>query len=88
LAFVSGHERWRFTLTRRSARLERNGATPTERIECRRSTLDSLLAGNLLLPQATADGTLKLSNSKLAEPLAALLPARLFWQSPLELMRL
>lgn len=88
LAFVCNHERWRFTLTRRSARLERNGATPTDHIECRRSALDSLLAGNLLMPQAIADGILKLSDPNLAAPLTKLFPARLFWQSPLELMRL
>jgi predicted acetyltransferase len=88
LDFVSGHERWRFTLTRRSARLERTAATPSQRIECRRSALESLLAGNLLMPQAIADGMLKLPAPNLAAPLTALFPARLFWQSPLELMRL
>jgi predicted acetyltransferase len=88
LGFVCGHERWRFTLTRRSARLERNGVTPSERVECRRSVLDSLLAGNLAVPQAVADGKLKLSDANLAMPLATLFSGRLFWQSPLEMMRL
>jgi predicted acetyltransferase len=88
LAIVCGRERWRFTLTRRSARLERTSTSPGERVECRRSALESLLAGNLLMPHAITDRTLVLSDPKLAGPLAALFPARLFWQSPLELMRL
>ena len=85
---MCGHERWRFTLTRRSARLERVAESAAARLECRRTALESLLAGNLALPAAIKDGTLRLTDPSLAEPLTAIFAPRLFWQSPLEQMRL
>jgi predicted acetyltransferase len=85
---VCGHERWRFTLTRRSARLQRVAESAAARLECRRCTFDSLLAGNLALPAAIKEGTLRLTDARLAEPISVLFAPRLFWQSPLETMRL
>lgn len=88
LAFVTPSVAYRFTLTRRSARLEPARALPADRVECDAPTFESLLTGNLSLAKTIADGRLRLSRPELAETLAALFPARLFWQSPLELLRL
>jgi hypothetical protein len=49
---------------------------------------ESLLAGNLALPAAIKDGKLRLTDPKLTEPVMAIFAPRLFWQSPLEQMRL
>jgi predicted acetyltransferase len=78
---------YRFTLTRRSSRMEASEALPADRIQCDRATLDSLLTGNLAIPRAIQQGRLRLSRPDLAAPLAALFAPRLFWQSSLELMR-
>ena len=85
---VAGERRFRFTLTRRSSRLERTEDVPAERVECDGPTLESLLVGNLPVTAAVARGQLRLSHPEIGEALAALFPARLFWQSPLEQMRL
>ncbi len=88
LGLVAGCERWRFTLTRRSARLERVAALPTDWVEGAPWAIDSLLAGNLAIKPALADGHLRWSDAKLHAALATIFAPRLFWQSPLELMRL
>jgi hypothetical protein len=88
LGFDLGDERRQFTLTRRSSRLEQVSQLPAQWIACDRPALDSLLAGNLSPPTAIAKGLLRLSAPDLAGALAALFPSRLFWQSPLESMRL
>ncbi len=88
LGLAAGGERWRYTLTRRSSRWERTGELPEQWVECDRPALQSLLMGNLSLTAAVAKGQVRLSNAQLAGALAALFPPRLFWQSPLELMRL
>jgi hypothetical protein len=85
---VAGDERRRFTLTRRSARLERVDELPAAWVECDRPTFDSLLLGNLSPTAAANRGQFRLSKPELIGALAALFPPRLFWQSPLELMRL
>jgi predicted acetyltransferase len=88
LGLAVGGERWRFTLTRRSSRLERCTDLPSPCVECDRPTFESLLLGNLSIAPALAEGQLRLSDANLAGALAALFAPRLFWQSPLELMRL
>lgn len=88
LGLAAGRERWRFTLTRRSARLERVDALPADWVEGAPWAIDSLLAGNLAIKPALAEGSLRWSDPKLYAALAAVFPARLFWQSPLEVMRL
>lgn len=88
LGLAAGGERYRFTLTRRSSRLERTADLPEHWAECDRPNLESLLLGNLSVTAAVAKGQLRLSQANLAGALAALFPPRLFWQSPLELMRL
>ena len=79
---------YRFTLTRRSARLEPMGDRPADCIECDRPTFESLLVGNLALNEAIERRALRLSTPELKPTLAALFAPRLFWQSPLEFMRL
>lgn len=77
-----------FTLTRRSARLEPMDKRPADWIECGRPAFESLLLGNLAIGDAVERGLLRLSRPELAGTLAALFAPRLFWQSPLEFMRL
>jgi len=88
LGLAAGSQLWRFILTRRSARLERVDALPANWVQGAPGAIDSLLAGNLAIKSALADGCLRWSDPKLYVALAALFPARQFWQSPLELMRL
>jgi hypothetical protein len=88
LGVVAGDESYHFTLTRRSSRLELSNDLPADQIRCDRPTFESLLTGNLAINAAIADGRLKLSHADLATTVSALFPARLFWQSPLELIRL
>jgi hypothetical protein len=88
LGLIAGDERRTFTLTRRSARLDRADELPAAWVECDRPTFDSLLLGNLSLTAAMARGQLRLSHPELIGALAGVFPPRLFWQSPLELMRL
>jgi hypothetical protein len=87
VGFETDQGSYRFTLTRRSSRLDASQDLPGDRIQCDRLTLDSLLTGNLAVPRAIQRGELRLSRAELAVPLAALFPPRLFWQSSLELMR-
>lgn len=84
----AGEEHYCFTLTRRSSRLERTAQPMDEAVHADRPSLESLLVGNLAVPAATARGQLRLSHPEMAHALAALFPANLFWQSPLEQMRL
>ena len=79
---------YRFTLTRRSARLEPMGDRPTDWVECDRPTFESLLAGNLAINEAVEQQALRLSSPELKATLTALFAPRLFWQSPLEFLRL
>ncbi|MBL9164377.1 MAG: hypothetical protein JNL18_16735 [Planctomycetaceae bacterium] len=79
---------YRFTLTRRSARLEPMGDRPADWVECDRPTFESLLAGNLAINEAVEQKALRLSTPELKATLTALFAPRLFWQSPLEFMRL
>lgn len=85
---VTPEASYRFTLTRRSARLEPMGNRPADWIECDRPTFESLLAGNLAINEAVEQQRLRLSSAELKPTLAALFAPRLFWQSPLEFMRL
>jgi predicted acetyltransferase len=83
----SGGSACRYTLTRRSSRLE-HAPPGLADIECDRTTFESLLLGNLAISSAARGGTLRLARPELAGPLGALFSPRLFWQSALELMRL
>jgi predicted acetyltransferase len=87
LGMIVGDAAYRFALTRRSSRLEPLAASAADQIECDRPTFESLLAGNLAVNAAVACGKLRVSRAELAASLTALFPPRLFWQSPLELMR-
>jgi predicted acetyltransferase len=88
LGIVANQSRYRFTLTRRSSRLDPTAGLPADRIECDGATWESLLTGNLALNAAIAAGGLRVSRRELIPSLAALFSPRLFWQSSLELMRL
>jgi N-acetylglutamate synthase-like GNAT family acetyltransferase len=81
----TGEEHFCFTLTRRSSRLVRTPEPMHEHVCAERPAIESLLVGNL---SAAARGQLRLSHPEMAQTLAALFPANLFWQSPLEGMRL
>jgi hypothetical protein len=84
----AGEAKFLFTLTRRSSRLERVDTLPPDYLEGERPALESLLVGNLAVNRAIARGDLRLSRPELGGPVTALFSPRLFWQSPLELMRL
>lgn len=84
----TGSEHYCFTLTRRSSRLERTAEPMHETVHAERPAIESLLTGNLAVPAATARGQLRLSHPEMSRAVAALFPANLFWQSPLEGMRL
>jgi GNAT superfamily N-acetyltransferase len=88
MGFVVGGETWRFTLTRRSSRLERVDERPNSWVECDRAVMESLLLGNLSVAAAVTHGRLRPSRPEIAGELAALFTPRLFWQSQLEVMRL
>jgi predicted acetyltransferase len=88
LGIVAGESTYRFTLTRRSSRLEATSVIPADRVTCDPDTLASLLTGNVAVNRAIAQGRMQVSRPELMAPLTALFPARLFWQSSLDLMRL
>jgi predicted acetyltransferase len=88
LGMVAGSESYHFTLTRRSSRLEPSTTLPIDQIRCDSPTFESLLTGNLAINAAITSGKLQLSRADLGAAVSALFPARLFWQSPLELIRL
>ncbi|HEX6962459.1 MAG TPA: hypothetical protein VF175_11365 [Lacipirellula sp.] len=88
VGIVANNARYRFTLTRRSSRLDPTASLPEDRIECNAATFESLLTGNLDFNAALSSGGLRASGGELIPRLAALFPPRLFWQSSLELMRL
>ena len=88
IGFITPDAAHLFTLTRRSARLEPMATRPVDWVECSRATFESLLVGNLALSEAVEHGEVRLSSPELAGTLAAVFAPRLFWQSPLEFMRL
>ncbi len=77
----------RLTLTRRSSRLEPI-TNPRAPIQCTALTLQDLLISNLTFPEAIAQGRLRTPHLSLLRTLAALFPAKLFWQSPFPVLRL
>jgi predicted acetyltransferase len=87
MAIQAGESRHRFTLTRRSSRLEL-AASISPRAHCDRPTFESMLLGNLAVGAAIKRGALQIEQPEAAEALSAIFPPRIFWQSPLESMRL
>ena len=85
--FAVGDQLQRFTLTRRSARLEPIAHSPAP-IQCSWLTLQDLLISNLTFPEAVAQGKLRTPHLSLLRILAALFPPKLFWQSPFPRLRL
>ena len=88
IGIITPEGEYAFTLTRRSARLEPKVEHRDNWIRCHRATFQSLLLGNLAIGAAVETGQLRLSRPELAGTLAALFAPRLFWQSPLEYLRL
>jgi hypothetical protein len=78
---------YRLTLTRRSSRLEMDLAAPAQ-VKCERTTFESLLLGNLAINAAIKGGALQVADQQTAFTLATIFSPRIFWQSPLEWMRL
>ncbi len=79
----------RLRLTRRSSRLEKcSNGFPKPHVRCNRQTFQDLLTSNLILPQAIAQGRIKVSNNEVLQTLAALFPPKILWQSPFPLLRL
>ena len=85
--FASDSECLRFTLTRRSARLEPIAPSPLA-VQCSWPTLQDLLLGNLTFPEAIAQGRLRSPHLRLLRILAALFPPKLLWHSPFPQLRL
>ncbi|MCA9234919.1 MAG: GNAT family N-acetyltransferase [Planctomycetales bacterium] len=75
-------------LTRRSARLEHRNADESSPFPCSAVTEQDLLLGNLSLSRGLHDRLLPELAPETARLVAGLLPARQFWQSPWELLRL
>lgn len=76
-----------FVLTRRSARLEEANSTETK-VHCSWTTFQDLLLSNLRFSETTASEQLAIDDSTNLSTLATLFSPKLFWQSPLELLRL
>ncbi len=85
--FAVGKQTLRFTLTRRSSRLEPI-AHSTNAMQCHWLALQDLLTNNLTFPEAIAQGRLRTPNLSQLRILAALFPPKLYWQSPFPLLRL
>jgi predicted acetyltransferase len=79
--------RYRFTLTRRSSRLEASPSVVTQ-VKCERPAFESLLLGNLAINASTKADVLQVNDEQTAATLSVLFAPRIFWQSPLESMRL
>ncbi len=77
----------RLTLTRRSARLEQP-TKPSVQVSCNWHTFQSMLASNLTFRDAKKIAQLKTTHDDITHTLAALFPAKLFWQSPFPVLRL
>ena len=82
-----GDQSQRFTLTRRSSRLEAIPSSPVA-VQCNWHGLQDLLTSNLTFPEAIAQGRLRTPHLSILRTLAALFPPKLFWQSPFPLLRL
>jgi len=77
----------RLTLTRRSARLEQPTA-PKIQASCDWHTFQSMLASNLTFRGTKKAALLRTTDTDITHTLAALFPAKLFWQSPFPQLRL
>ena len=82
-------EATQFTFTRRSSRLERADpkTAPAGVVQGAPTVVESLLTGNLSIPRALEQQALVCRPAELAAILAAIFAPRLFWQSPLDLLR-
>lgn len=85
--FAFGEEKYRFTLTRRSSRLESTTKSQLA-VQCNWLALQDLLVGNLTFPEAIAQGRLRSPHLSLLRTLAALFPPKLMWHSPFAHLRL
>ncbi len=85
--FAVGKQLWRFSLTRRSCRLEKIRRSAVA-VQCRWQTLQNLLSSNLTYPEAIARGRLRSSQGRLLRVLSALFPPQLLWQSPFPQLRI
>lgn len=88
VGFAVDDERYRFVFTRRSVRLEHALPAANVHVRCGRIAFQDMLLGNLTWPKSVERGLLQLSDERIAPVLAALFSARIFWQSPFELLRL
>jgi predicted acetyltransferase len=86
MTIQAGESTYRFTLTRRSSRLEQDAVGRPD-ATCDRPVFESLLLGNLALGAAIKSGALQLARPEMAGVLEAIFSPRIFWQSPLESMR-
>ncbi len=85
--FLVDGARLRLTVTRRSARLESSTA-PLPQVECDWHTFQNLLTSNLTYRDVHKASQLHVLQDDLKPRLAALFPAKLFWQSPFSILRL
>ena len=77
----------RFVLTRRSSRLEQDPESAHD-ICCHGHLFQDLLLSNLAFTEARELSQLRATNPELLRTVMALFAPKLFWQSPLELLRL
>jgi predicted acetyltransferase len=82
----AGESTYRFTLTRRSSRLEMDSTAQAD-ATCDRPAFESLLLGNLAMGPAIQSGALRIERPEAADVLGAMFSPRILWQSPLESMR-
>ncbi len=85
--FRVGDAPYRFSLTRRSSRLESFEGNSSH-VHCDWQTFQDLLFSNLSLSMAVAEGRIRINRRGTYRTLADLFPPKLFWQSPFELLRL
>jgi GNAT superfamily N-acetyltransferase len=83
-----GEAKYSFSLTRRSARLQRVESLRGSWVKCDRPVFEQLLVGNLDIARSAASGSLTLSDGALQRLLSTVFAPRIFWQSLLERLRL
>lgn len=87
LDFRVGDDAYRFSLTRRSSRLESFDVDPPN-VHCDWQAFQEMMFSNLTLSQAAAEDRIRITSRDATRTLAALFPPKLFWQSPFEMLKL
>jgi predicted acetyltransferase len=86
IGFSVGARRFRFRLTRRSSRFESSTAAADD-VRCRPGAVEAMMLGTSTVAQLVDAGQIVVRRDELLEPLTALFPSQLYWQSPFDLLR-